>query len=105
MKRYIKLAMHYADYRKFCDMLERLCLQNEALIRDELDYGFEQELLEYEIVYMLYDKPILAHIALDFKLDQFMLRKYPHSEGIAETLHNVAYDPQQFYLDHIYGRN
>lgn len=103
MKRYIKLAKHYAQYRKFCDMLHQLCELNERN-GTEGDYDPAQNILEYDVFYMMIDNPALAELAIDFKLDVLMLRKYPKSLGLAESLHDVANDPYEAWCMYVYGR-
>lgn len=107
MKRYIQLAKHYAEYRKFCDVLERLCSMYDMFSKDREQYGYnpmlsiDQEMLEKEFIYTLYEQPALAPIAIDFKLREYILRRYPGAWRIVEVLSQSVYEPEQFYVDHI----
>lgn len=111
MKRYIQLAKHYADYRKFCDVFERLCAMHDMFSKDREQYGYnpmlsiDQEMLQWEFIYAIADNPALAQLAIDFKLHEYVLRRYPGAWGIVEVLHQCVYEPKLFRAEHIDGRD
>jgi hypothetical protein len=109
MKRYIQLAKHYAEYKKFCEVLEQVCLMNNTEYTMNAGYFYnpcvEQELAEYKLIYMLYDNPELAKLAISFGVDKYMNKRYPFAFAVIEALWTSVEEPMQFYMDHIYNRN